>query len=85
MKHYLLFVSHTYAYTILRPIQRAIRQRGDEAAWFIESTSPDLLQADEKRLRTLRELKAFAPIAVIAPGNWIYKIFPRKKKEMITG
>lgn len=85
MKHYLLFVSHTYAYTILRPIQRAIRQRGDEAAWFIESTSPDLLQVDEKRLRTLREVKAFAPIAVIAPGNWVYPFFPGVKVEVFHG
>ena len=35
-KHYLLYGSERYALAILRPIQAAIRARGDEAAWFFD-------------------------------------------------
>ena len=35
-KHYLLYGSERYALAILRPIQAAIRARGDEAARFFD-------------------------------------------------
>ena len=85
MKHYLLFVSHSYAFSILRPLQRAIRLRGDDAAWFIEHTAPDLLLPDEKRLYTLAQVKDYNPIAVIAPGNWVYPFFPGVKVQVFHG
>lgn len=85
MKHYLLFASHNYAYSILRPIERAIRARGDEAAWWLEYTCPNHLEANEQRLYTLREVKEFAPVAVIAPGNWVYPFFPGIKVEVFHG
>lgn len=84
-KKYLLFASHNYAYSILRPIQKAIRERGDEAAWWLEYTCPDHLQKDEKRLYTLREIRDFDPIAVLAPGNWVYPFFPGIKVEVFHG
>lgn len=85
MRHYLLFASHTYAFAILRPIEQEIRRRGDEAAWWLEFSCPDLRTEDEKRLYTLSEVKAFAPIAVIAPGNWVYPFFPGVKVEVFHG
>lgn len=85
MKRYLLFASHSYAFAILRPIAQEIARRGDEAAWWIEYSCPDLREEGEKRLYKLREVKAFAPIAVIAPGNWVYPFFPGIKVEVFHG
>ncbi|MBR1426918.1 MAG: CDP-glycerol glycerophosphotransferase family protein [Paludibacteraceae bacterium] len=85
MKHYLLFASHSYAFAILRPIQAEIRRRGDEAAWWLEYSCPDMRVEGETRLYTLSEVRAFAPLAVIAPGNWVYPFFPGIKVEVFHG
>ena len=84
-KHYLLFASLAYAYTIMRPLQAEIRRRGDVAAWYLEDACPDLLADDELRLRTFDEVRRFAPIAVFAPGNWIYDFFPGVKVQLFHG
>lgn len=85
MKRYLLFASHSYAFAILRPIEETIIRRGDEAAWWIEYSCPDLRKEGEKRLYNLKEVNAFAPLAVIAPGNWVYPFFPGIKVEVFHG
>lgn len=85
MKHYLLFASHSYAYSILRPLEEEILRRGDKAAWWLENSCPDLLREDEIRLTTLQAVKQFNPIAVIAPGNWVYPFFPGVKVEVFHG
>lgn len=84
-RKYLLFASHAYAYSILRPLQREVRRRGDEAAWFLEDTCPDRLEPGETRLRTFREVKDWNPVAVFAPGNIIYPFFPGIKVELFHG
>lgn len=84
MKH-LMFVTHDYAYEILRPVQAAARQRGDEVAWFLEPTANDQLQTDELRLRDFDAVKAFAPDAVLVPGNWVPPFFPGVKVQVFHG
>ena len=84
-KHYLLFASLTYAYSIMRPLQAEIRRRGDVAAWYLEDTCPDMLEPDELRLKTIEEVMQFNPVAVFAPGNWIYDFFPGVKVAVFHG
>ena len=84
-RHYLLFASLAYAYPILRPLEEEIRRRGDVAAWFLEPECEDLLRDDELRLKTFREVRDFAPVAVFAPGNWVYDFFPGIKVELFHG
>ncbi len=83
--NYLFFVAHSYAYNILRPLQVLIRQQGGHTAWFIESTSPDLLEDDELRLHNLAEVRRFNPRAVFAPGDWVYPFFPGIKVRVCHG
>ena len=75
-KHYLFFVSVAYSYPILRPLQDEIRRRGDDVAWFIEPDCPVLLNQDERWLQSVQEVMDYQPIAVFAPGNYIYDFFP---------
>lgn len=84
-RHYLLFASLAYAYPILRPLEEEIRRRGDVAAWFLEPECEDFLRDDELRLKTFREVRDFAPVAVFAPGNWVYDFFPGIKVELFHG
>lgn len=86
MKRYLLFISHSYSYSMLRPIQAEIRRRGDDCAWFIEEeTCPNMLTADEKQLKTIEEAIAYNPLACIVPGNWVYDFIPGVKVHTFHG
>lgn len=84
-QHYLLYVTLPYAFTIMRPLQEAIRQRGAKAAWFIEPGCDNGLLADELQLRSFAEVEAFDPVAVFAPGNYIPDFFPGVKVALFHG
>lgn len=84
-KHYLFFVSVAYSYPILRPLQEEIWRRGDEVAWFVEPSCPVMLEENEKWLQTVQEVMDYRPIAVFAPGNYIYDFFPGVKVSLFHG
>jgi CDP-glycerol glycerophosphotransferase (TagB/SpsB family) len=83
-KHYLLYGSERYALAILRPIQAAIRARGDEAAWFFDGPGAEDLAADETLL-TVRQVREWNPYAVITSSNAVPHFFPGVKVETFHG
>lgn len=85
MKRYLLFVSKLYGYSIVRPVQAAIRARGDEVAWFIHGVSDAHLQPDEKQLKTIDEVMAYNPDTVFVASNWVPDFFPGAKVQLFHG
>lgn len=86
MSRYLFFVSELYALAILRPLQRAIRARGDEAAWFFERDPvAAYARADERRLESVRSAIDWRPAAVFVPGNWVPHFLPGLKVEVFHG
>lgn len=82
---YLFFATESYALPILRPLERAIRRRGDEAAWFFLGPGAARLRPDEKRLLTVAAVRAWAPAAVFVPGNWVPDFFPGCKIAVFHG
>lgn len=85
MKKYLFFVSLAYAYPILRPLQEEIRKRGDEVAWYFDSSCYQYLRPDEKRLKSVKEVMRYNPVAVFVPGNYVYDFFPGIKVQVFHG
>lgn len=85
MKRYLLFATLPYAFPILRTLQREIRSRGGEAAWFLDEGCPDLLTGDELRLASVADVMAFDPIAVFSPVRYVPDFFPGLKVSVFHG
>ena len=83
-KHYLLYGSERYALAILRPLQAAIRARGDETAWFFDGPGAEDLVEGERAL-DVEEVRRWKPIAVLTPGNHLPHFFPGVKVEVFHG
>ena len=83
-KHYLLYGSERYALAILRPLQDAIRARGDETAWFFDGPGAEDLVEGE-RLLSVKEVRRWNPIAVITSSNHLPHFFPGVKVETFHG
>lgn len=84
-KRYLFFISLAYSYSILRPLQKEIKKRGDEVAWFLTKGCPNLLQDDEVYLKTIAEAQDYQALAIFAPGNYIYDFIPGVKVAVFHG
>lgn len=86
MSHrYLLFAELAYAFEILRPLQAAARERGDQVAWFLNGPPESALATDEICLRTVAEVEDFSPDAVLVPGNEVPLRFPGLKVQVFHG
>ena len=80
MKRYLFFVQLAYAFPILRPLQKEIRKRGGEAAWYLEEGCPDLLSIACKLLSALLTGKG-----VVCPAVYqILVLIPVSHPALVT-
>lgn len=82
---YLLFGTERYVLAILRPLQAAMRARGAEVAWFLEGPGRDDLAPDERLLRTVEEVRAWRPTAVLTPNDFVPHFFPGVKVQVFHG
>jgi len=87
MKKYLFYISQNYSFTILRPVQKLLKQRGDEVRWFFEgnAVNDQFVAADEQRLHSVPQIKAWKPDAVLATANSIPTFLPGLKVAVFHG
>ena len=86
-RRYLFFLSQDYSFAVLRPLQEAILQRGDEVRWFLYGDEIDytMLESDEKRLNSVDEILQYNPEAVFIPGNVAPSFIPGLKVKVFHG
>lgn len=89
MKHqkYLFYVVQNYTFAILRPLQEAIKARGDTVSWFLTGAevNENYLHEDETRLTTIEQVKDYSPCAVFVTGNVVPDFFPGIKVTVFHG
>lgn len=86
-RRYLFYVEQNYCYGILRPIQRVLKQRGDEVAWLAVGSEFDCsgFKNDEQVFNHVREAIEWNPCAVIVPGNFVPDFIPGIKVMVTHG
>jgi hypothetical protein len=86
-RRYLFFATQNYTFSILRPLQKAIKSRGDEVVWFLtgEDINKDYLHSDEMCLHTIKQVKDYSPFAVFVTGNIVPDFFPGIKVTVFHG
>ncbi len=84
-KHYLFYGSERYTQAIMRPIDAAIKSRGDKVAWFFNGPGAEDLQDGDQLLSTVDDVKRWNPIAVITPNNLVPHFFPGVKVQTFHG
>jgi len=84
-KNYLFFGTERYTLAIMRPIEMAIKARGGKVAWFFGGPGAEDLTADDLLLKTVTEVKAWNPLAVITPNNTVPHFFPGIKVQTFHG
>jgi len=85
MAHYLLFATELYALPVLRPLDAAIRARGDEAAWFAPAAFGRHLVSPERLLPDVGAVADWRPDAVFAASNWVPQFFSGAKVQVFHG
>ncbi|NMP32241.1 CDP-glycerol--glycerophosphate glycerophosphotransferase [Thalassotalea sp. M1531] len=86
-KKFLLYISQNYSFAILRPLQTAIKARGDEVKWFVKGNDVnlDFFKDDEHCLPSVDDIMAFKPDAIFVPGNIIPDFLPGLKVAVFHG
>ena len=84
---FLFYVTLSYSYSILRPIEAELKKRGYAVAWFVRegAEAEKFIRPSDKVFRTVGEVKAFKSDAVFVPGNSVPSFFPGIKVQVFHG
>jgi len=86
-KKYLFFISQDYSFAILRPLEQAIRQRGDRVKWFSYGCEihEHFYKDGEERLQEIEEVMVYKPDAVFVTGNVVPSFISGLKVQVFHG
>jgi len=84
---FLFYVTLSYSYPILRPIEKELEKRGHTVAWFVRkgTEAEKFIKTSDAVLHTVSEIKAFNSDAVLVPGNTVPSFFPGIKVQVFHG
>ena len=84
---FLFYVTLSYSYPILRPIEIELKKRGYVVAWFIRkgTEAEKFIRSSDRVLHDVGEIKVFNPDAVFVPGNSVPSFFPGIKVQVFHG
>jgi CDP-glycerol glycerophosphotransferase (TagB/SpsB family) len=87
MKRYLFYIEYDYCFSVLRPLQKAIRARGGETAWLPvgDGVNRHYLRQDERVFEHVSQAIGWNPYAVLVPGNEVPHFLPGLKIEVFHG
>lgn len=85
--NYLFFVTLSYGFSILRPIEKVLKQAGHNVAWFIPTgdEAEQFFLPQDYRLLTIAEVKDYSPHAVLTSGDVLPDFFPGIKVQLFHG
>lgn len=84
-RRYVFFVNAAYCYSVFRPIQEIIWQRGEEVAWFFVRELQPSLNPNEQLLSNEEEVNAFAPSTMFGVSDWLPYYLPGLKVMLFHG
>ena len=84
---FLFYVTLSYSYAVLRPVEKVIKAKGHQVAWFIPdgAEAEQFITAQDDRLVDVKAVKRYNSDAVLAPGNYIPDFFPGVKVQVFHG
>lgn len=83
---FLFYLYQNYSFDILRPLQKVALAAGHEVRWLVAGdASPALLRSDEIAVKDVPAARAYAPHAMIAPGDRAPSFLPGLKVHVFHG
>ncbi len=84
---FLFYVTLSYSYPILRPIEAELIKRGYTVAWFVRkgTEAEKFIQQNDNVFQSIADVKAFNADALLAPGNNVPSFFPGIKVQVFHG
>jgi CDP-glycerol glycerophosphotransferase (TagB/SpsB family) len=86
-KKYLFYVTLSYSYSVLRPIEMLLKNKRYEVAWFIPkgSEAEKFIEEGDVVFNDAKQAIAYESDAVLAPGNYIPDFIPGIKVQVFHG
>lgn len=86
-KKYLFYVTLSYSFSVLRPIEKVLKKMQYQVAWFIPkgAEAEKFIKADDVFFQDVKDVMAYQSDAVLAPGNFIPDFFPGIKVQVFHG
>jgi len=86
-RKFLFYITQNYSFEILRPLQQAIRDQGDECAWYAHGNKVNhtIFNEGETQLTSIQQAVAYAPDATFVPGNVVPDFISGLKVQVFHG